>query len=123
PLKNAGRLRVSGVGPVYLAGRRTARLRELLQALADAETDSLPGLDLDRLTGVRVAPDARLADLDLERAEARDRHRSFLAQPLADAVEHGVEEVSRGQLRGVQLVGDLGDEIALVHGGWREVPM
>ena len=84
--------------------------------LAHAEAHALACFDLDRLAGVRVAPEARLAILDFEGSEAGDRHRPLFAQPLADALEDRVQEARRRQFRGVHLVGDLGDEIALVHG-------
>jgi hypothetical protein len=91
-------------------------LDAVLQGLADPKTNPTPRFDLNWSAGVGIATDPSLAVLHFEGAEACEGHGSVSLEPLLDAIEDSVHETSRLELRGVKLLGDVEDEVALVHG-------
>src|SRR5258706_15855985 len=93
-------------------GRRS---EGFLEGFADSEPDPEAWTDLDRLAAVRVAPHARLARLQLEGSESRERDALVRFQPLLDPVQNGLDEEGSLKFRCPQLVRDMVDEVALVH--------
>jgi hypothetical protein len=85
------------------------------QGLAHAEADAPPSFDLDRLPGVGIAAEAGLAVLDLERAEARDRHTLVLAQAAEDAAQDRVDETRGAEPRPSKLRATRANQLTLVH--------
>src|SRR4030095_11709452 len=64
----------------------------VLQALGEAELADTLGRDLDRLAGLRIAPDPRLAGCGHQPPEARQEEHAALLRFLGGEVERLVED-------------------------------
>ena len=116
----AGRPRQRPAG--HRGGGHEGELRQLLgtrhdvlQVLAGRELRHGGRLCLDALTGARVAHHARLPDLLLEGAEARDGHLLALGHLAGDGVEDRLERVAGGPLVAVEPRSQRVDQLILVH--------
>ena len=108
----------SGAGGSRRELRLAARLDALLELLPDLEEGCALRRDLDLGTGLGIAPLARLADLDLEAAEAANLDPIAAAKRLGHAVEDRVDHGLRillGDVRDARR--DALDQITLGHTG------
>src|SRR5688572_4769210 len=95
------------------AGRPLAN--GVLERLAGLEARDAPLRDLDGRTGLRVASGARLALARGERAETDEGDRVALLQAARDAVDQRIDRRGGRRLRLASVLGDLADQILLVH--------
>ena len=88
---------------------------KIFERLAGAELRDLCGLDLDGRPGLRIAAGTRQALAHGECAEADQRHRRALLERTADAAHHRVKRTAGGRPGDVSLLGDMVDQVGLVH--------
>src|SRR6185312_9694722 len=88
----------------------------ILELLAGAEARLLGGLDGDLLAGLRIAALAAGARGHHEHAEAREADFLTRFERGGDQVEHALDRLGGGVLVDARVLGELLDEIILVHG-------
>src|SRR6185369_15833043 len=86
----------------YAFNAARAGSERLFESLPDPESDPSAGSDRDRLAGVRVAPDPRLARFELEGPEAGERDALVRLEAPPDPCEHGLDEEGSLQLGSFQ---------------------
>src|SRR5262249_44507799 len=91
--------------------RKRVRSDRFLEILRNAEGDLLGSLDLDRLTGRRVAAHACRTMTNLKNAKARDADLVALLQVLHDQADEIVEVAGRILLGHAGLLGQLGRDL------------
>src|SRR2546422_7060178 len=83
--------------------------------LTRTEARHLARLDLDLLARLRVAADASLALGHRERAESDKGDAVPFLQRLGDAVDQRIQRLAGGSLADLRVLGDLVDQLRLVH--------
>src|SRR6185436_8252692 len=95
------------------------RARGLLPVRAGRDLDGVGGGDVDRLTGLRVAPGARGALRALDGQEAGDGNLLAAGDRLDELLLETGDDRVDGRGRDVGALRDGGDQFGLVH----EVPL